>query len=60
MTARPAEGARLIFFERRLTAWDALCIVAGIVLGRVLPEVFQTIGATEIAKVNLPVGRWAC
>jgi ACR3 family arsenite transporter len=42
-------------FERYLTLWVALCIVVGIALGHVLPEVFQTIGAIEFAKVNLPV-----
>ncbi|MFO1420007.1 MAG: ACR3 family arsenite efflux transporter [Candidatus Competibacteraceae bacterium] len=43
------------FFERYLTLWVALCIVAGIVLGHFLPGVFQTIGKLEIAQVNLPV-----
>jgi len=42
-------------FERYLTLWVALCIVAGIALGHVMPGVFQAIGAAEIAKVNLPV-----
>ena len=43
-------------FERYLTLWVALCIVAGIGLGQVFPGVFQTLGGWEIAKVNLPVG----
>jgi len=42
-------------FERYLTAWVALCIVAGVALGLFLPGMFQTIGSAEIAKVNLPV-----
>jgi ACR3 family arsenite transporter len=42
-------------FERYLTVWVLLCIVAGVALGHFLPGVFQTIGAAEIAKVNLPV-----
>ena len=42
-------------FERYLTVWVALCIVAGIVLGHFLPGVFQLIGGAEIAQVNLPV-----
>jgi ACR3 family arsenite transporter len=42
-------------FERYLTVWVALCIVAGIALGHVMPGVFHAIGAAEIAKVNLPV-----
>lgn len=42
-------------FERYLTVWVGLCIVAGILLGQVMPGVFQVIGAAEIARVNLPV-----
>lgn len=50
--APPAIG----FFERYLTVWVALCIVAGILLGQMLPGVFQAIGRMEYAQVNLPVG----
>ena len=42
-------------FERYLTIWVALCIVAGIALGHVMPGVFHAIGAAEVANVNLPV-----
>ena len=42
-------------FERYLTLWVALCIIAGVALGHFMPGVFHTIGAAEIAKVNLPV-----
>jgi ACR3 family arsenite transporter len=42
-------------FERYLTLWVALCIIAGIALGQVFAPAFATIGALEIAKVNLPV-----
>ena len=44
------------FFERYLTAWVAICIVVGILLGQGIPDVFKAIGSMEIAKVNLPVG----
>lgn len=42
-------------FERYLTVWVGFCIVAGIALGHFFPAIFQSIGAAEIAKVNLPV-----
>jgi len=42
-------------FERYLTLWVGLCIVAGVALGHLMPSVFHAIGATEIARVNLPV-----
>ena len=44
------------FFERYLTLWVFLCILAGIALGQFFPAPFQLIGAMEIAQVNLPVG----
>lgn len=44
------------FFERWLTVWVALCIVAGTALGQLFPGSIQSIAALEIAKVNLPVG----
>ncbi|MBI4189630.1 MAG: arsenical-resistance protein, partial [Betaproteobacteria bacterium] len=56
VTIKQAAGAPLNFFERYLTLWVALCIVAGIVLGQVLPGPVQAIGGMEVAKVNLPVG----
>ena len=43
-------------FERYLTVWVFLCILAGIALGQFFPQVFQAIGSMEIAQVNLPVG----
>ena len=49
-------NAPLSVFERYLTVWVFLCIVAGIALGQLLPNVFQAIGRMEVAKVNLPVG----
>ncbi|OKO75241.1 ACR3 family arsenite efflux transporter [Bradyrhizobium sp. AS23.2] len=42
-------------FERYLTLWVALCIVAGVALGHVMPSFFGAIAAAEVAKVNLPV-----
>jgi ACR3 family arsenite transporter len=42
-------------FERYLTLWVALCIIAGVALGHLMPGVFQAIGAVEIAKINLPM-----
>jgi len=44
------------FFERWLTLWVFLCIVAGIALGQLWPTPFQALGRMEIARVNIPVG----
>ena len=50
--AKPAIG----FFERWLTLWVFLGIVAGVALGEVLPGPVQLLGRLEVARVNLPVG----
>jgi ACR3 family arsenite transporter len=42
-------------FERWLSLWVALAIAAGLVLGNLVPGLFQTLASAEIASVNLPV-----
>jgi ACR3 family arsenite transporter len=55
VTAKRSSGAEMGFFERYLTAWVALCIVAGIALGQLFPPAFRALGGMEIARINLPV-----
>jgi ACR3 family arsenite transporter len=55
ITAKQASGQAISFFEKYLTLWVGLCIIAGISLGHLFPRVFQSIGQLEIAQVNLPV-----
>ncbi|WP_076011667.1 ACR3 family arsenite efflux transporter [Alteromonas abrolhosensis] len=43
------------FFERYLSVWVGLCIVAGVGLGYTMPGVFASIAALEYAHVNLVV-----
>jgi len=42
-------------FERYLTLWVALCILAGVVLGNLVPGLFGIIAGLELAHVNLVV-----
>jgi ACR3 family arsenite transporter len=56
VTGRRAAGAPMSVFERYLTVWVFLCIVAGIVAGQLFPGLFQSVGRMEVARVNLPVG----
>jgi ACR3 family arsenite transporter len=55
VTAKQSSGARMGFFERYLTLWVFLCIIAGIALGHWFPLPFQVLGRMEVAQVNLPV-----
>jgi hypothetical protein len=51
--AAPAGG--IGFFEKWLSVWVALCIVAGMALGAAAPGVFEALAAFEVASVNLVV-----
>jgi ACR3 family arsenite transporter len=55
VTEQAPPRARLGVFERYLTLWVALCIVAGIALGSAAPAPFHTLGSLSVASVNLPV-----
>jgi ACR3 family arsenite transporter len=54
-TAPRRAGPALGTFERYLTVWVALCILAGIGLGQVMPEPFQVLGRITVAEVSIPV-----
>ena len=54
-TPNESPAAAMGVFERYLTLWVFLCIVLGIALGHLQANVFQFIGALELAKVNLPI-----
>jgi arsenite transporter len=53
MPKKDEEG--LGFFARYLTVWVGICIVAGVILGQVLPIVPETLSKFEYAKVSIPV-----
>jgi arsenite transporter len=58
MTTNPAAAEaspKISSFERNLTWWVLGCILVGVVLGKLAPAVFQTIGSIKVAEVNLPV-----
>lgn len=50
------QEAAIGFFERWLSLWVFLCIVAGVALGELFPALIRFLGSMEIAKVNIPVG----
>lgn len=46
---------KLGIFEKYLTLWVIVCIIAGIALGRLLPEFAQTLGNIQFANVSIPI-----
>ncbi len=43
------------FFERNLTLWVILCMVAGVLIGRYLPAIPASLSLLEVAKVSIPI-----
>jgi ACR3 family arsenite transporter len=56
VSAQAGAAPRLPPFERWLSIWVLLCILAGVVLGQLAPRLFEWLGRLEVARVNLPVG----
>ena len=49
---------RLAFFERYLTVWVFLCMVAGVLLGKLAPEFTTTLSQLQFGRgsqVNVPI-----
>ena len=55
MTDSPASDPVMGPFERYLTLWVALAMIAGLAIGVFAPGVVQGIAATEVASINLVV-----
>lgn len=43
------------FFERFLTVWVGLAIVAGLIVGQIVPDFFVVVASLEVAHVNLVI-----
>lgn len=43
------------FFDRYLSLWVGLCMVAGIFLGRLVPDAIAELRVLEFSKINLPI-----
>ena len=49
------KGGGLGFFEKYLTIWVTLCIIAGVLIGVYLPQIPQTLDKFTYAQVSIPV-----
>lgn len=55
MTEAPIVERKLSYFEKYLTVWVGLCIVAGIMVGRMAPEVAVTLDSFSVYQVSIPI-----
>src|SRR5208337_3988551 len=55
---RPVPRRRLGLFERYLSIWVALCMLAGVLLGKGLPSLTQSLRGVEFgqgSQINVPI-----
>ncbi|MCH8540690.1 MAG: ACR3 family arsenite efflux transporter [Opitutales bacterium] len=49
------KSAGISFFEKNLTIWVFLCMIAGILIGRFLPAIPEFLTRFEYAQVSIPI-----
>lgn len=49
------KAAGISFFEKNLTVWVVLCMVAGVLIGRFLPAIPEFLARFEYARVSIPI-----
>ena len=54
MTTEQTTGG-ISFFEKNLTIWVILCMVAGVLIGKFLPEIPEFLRRFEYARVSIPI-----
>ncbi len=55
MSRKENQDTGISFFEKYLTVWVALCMGAGILIGKYLPAIPDFLGKLEVAQVSIPV-----
>jgi len=50
-----SKNTGLSFFEKYLTVWVILCMIAGVLIGRFLPGIPVFLGRFEYANVSIPI-----
>ena len=50
-----AEERKLGIWTKYLYVWVALCIIAGITIGKVIPQISDVLARLEIANVSIPI-----
>ncbi len=52
---KPDTTLKIGFFDKYLTLWVILCMVAGVLIGKFFPSIPSFLGQFEYAKVSIPI-----
>lgn len=55
MSKRPVQNEGIGFFQKYLSLWVAVCMVAGVLTGKFLPDIPAFLNQFEYAKVSVPM-----
>lgn len=50
------KSRKINYFERLLPLWVVLCIIIGIILSQVIPQISEAINALQIGGISIPIG----
>jgi len=50
------DGKKIGYFEKLLPLWVAICIVIGIVLSQLVPQISLAIDSLKIGQISIPIG----
>jgi ACR3 family arsenite transporter len=50
------KSRKINYFERLLPLWVVLCIIIGIILSQVIPEISEAINALQVGGISIPIG----
>ena len=53
MAKKKSEGIN--FFQKYLTIWVFICIVVGVIIGKLLPAIPNALGNLEISGISIPI-----
>lgn len=53
MVKKKSEGIN--FFQKYLTIWVFICMVVGVIIGKLLPTISNALGNLEISGISIPI-----
>lgn len=53
MVKKKSEGIN--FFQKYLTIWVFICMVVGVIIGKLLPTIPNALGNLEISRISIPI-----
>ena len=53
MVKKKSEGIN--FFQKYLTIWVFICMVVGVIIGKLLPTIPNALGNFEISGISIPI-----